>query len=183
MIRTEIADYDELQETLARASLVGQPAGRILDLGSGTGETSRAVLRHHPSAHLVGVDSSPDMIEVARKQLPAADFLVGRLEDPLPRGPFDLVVSAFAIHHLDGEGKRQLFRRIAEALAPGGRFVMLDVVVPEEPLAEPIALEDGVDMPSRLGDMVEWLRAAGLAPRVVHTAGDVAIVAAPVAST
>jgi cyclopropane fatty-acyl-phospholipid synthase-like methyltransferase len=62
---------------------------------------------------------------------------VGRLEDPLPGGPFDLVVSALAVHHLRAPGKADLFRRIAEQLTPGGRFVMGDVVVSDDAVSDP----------------------------------------------
>jgi tRNA (cmo5U34)-methyltransferase len=103
---------------------------------------------------------------------------VSDLEDPLPTEPFDLVVSAFAIHHLDGAGKQGLFDRIAQVLAPGGRFVMLDVVVPTEPVPDPIALEEGVDRPSAVEDMLGWFRAAGFETEVIHAADDIAILTA-----
>src|SRR3954454_22155519 len=54
MVRSEIPAYDELQRTLADATRP-VPAARILDLGSGTGVTARAVLDVHPLATLVGV--------------------------------------------------------------------------------------------------------------------------------
>ena len=69
----------------------------------------------------------------AAADLAAADLRVSRLQDPLPEGNFDLVVSALALHHLDGAGKADLFARVAALLRPGGRFVLGDVVVPEDP--------------------------------------------------
>lgn len=177
MMRSEIDRYDELQSALGDAT-ADVTAGTILDLGSGTGETAMATLSRHPGASLVGIDSSEDMLSVARRQLPSATFIVARLEDPLPEGPFDVVVSAFAVHHLDGENKALLFRRVSDVLSPGGRFVMLDVVIPEEPVAAPIPLEDGVDKPSSVEDLLNWLYAAGLGAETVYSAGDLAIVAA-----
>ena len=58
----------------------------------GTGETAARVLAAHPRAHLLGVDSSEPMLGVARDVLDEAraTVRVGRLEDPLPPGPFDL---------------------------------------------------------------------------------------------
>src|SRR5436305_5382029 len=125
----EIHDYVELQRETARAT-AGLRAERILELGIGTGETTRRVLELHPGAHLAGIDSSEPMLARARERFPAADLRVGRLEDPLPDGPFDLVVSTLAVHHLDSAGKAELFRRIAAVLRPGGRFVLADVAVP-----------------------------------------------------
>ncbi len=177
MIRSEIDAYDDLQDMLAKAT-ADISARRILDLGSGTGETSLACKRLHPAASLVGVDSNEDMLRIARRQLPSATFRVSRLEDPLPDGPFDVVVSAFAIHHLDGEGKRDLFRRIAEVLSTGGCFAFLDVVVPTGAVAKPIAVEDGVDKPNAVADMVDWLTQAGFRAAVIHAEGDLAILTA-----
>lgn len=176
MIRAEIGDYDALQAALADDT-VGIAAERILDLGSGTGETARAVLERHTGAALVGIDASAEMLAVARSQVPGALFVESRLEDPLPPGPFDLVVSAFAIHHLDGDGKADLFRRIAAEIRSGGRFVLLDVVVPSEPIPNPIALETGVDIPSPIDAQLRWLSAAGFEPEVVVEHADLAILA------
>ena len=98
----------------------GTAASTILELGTGTGETARAVLDKHPDAHITSIDASPGMVRVARETLPTdrAEVILGRLEDPLPQGQFDLVVSALAVHHLKAEDKADLFRRVAGVLAP-----------------------------------------------------------------
>jgi tRNA (cmo5U34)-methyltransferase len=173
----DIPDYEELQAETARAT-EGQRAARILDLGVGTGETALRVLERHPGAHLTGIDVSPEMLEEARRRLPDADLRVARLEDPLPDGPFDLVVSTLAVHHLDAAGKAGLFRRAADALAPGGRFVLADVVVPERPEDAVIPCTPGFDLPDPVPDQLEWLRAAGLDPRVTWARRDLAVLAA-----
>jgi tRNA (cmo5U34)-methyltransferase len=118
------------------------------------------------------------MLEEARRRLPEADLRVARLEDPLPEGPFDLVVSTLAVHHLDGAGKADLFRRVAAALAPGGRFVLADVVVPERPEDAVIECTPGFDLPDSVPDQLEWLEAAGLEPHVAWARRDLAVLAA-----
>jgi tRNA (cmo5U34)-methyltransferase len=177
LVRSEIAAYDELQGALADASATVN-ARSVLDLGAGTGVTATAVLARHPGAALIGLDASPEMLAYARIALPEASFVVGRLEDPLPPGPFDLVVSAFAVHHLDESAKADLFRRITSVLVPGGRFVLCDVVVPDRPVERPVPLEDGFDRPSTLADQLRWLADAGLVPHVVRAENDLAVVAA-----
>lgn len=176
-ILEEVPGYEELQEETVRAT-EGLRAARILELGTGTGETARRVLARHPDAHLVGVDSSAPMLEEARRALPDADLRVARLEDPLPEGPFDLVVSTLAVHHLDAAGKADLFRRVAAVLAPGGRFVLADVVVPERPEDAVIPCTPGFDLPDTVPDQLEWLRAAGLEPRATWSLRDLAVLAA-----
>ena len=173
----EVPSYPDLQaQTAAAAKDV--PALTILELGIGTGETAKRVLAAHPDARLTAIDSSEKMIERARRVVPQVDLRLARLEDPLPDGPFDLVVSALAVHHLDGPGKQDLFRRVAGVLAPGGTFVLADVVVPEreEDVVTPI---DGVyDRPDRLDDQLAWLRAAGLTAETVWSYKDLAVIRA-----
>ncbi|HKX14788.1 MAG TPA: class I SAM-dependent methyltransferase [Propionibacteriaceae bacterium] len=175
-IREEVPAYDELQDAVAEAT-AGIQAERVLELGVGTGETSRRVLEVHPEAELVGIDESAEMLAAVSADL-AADLRVSRLEDPLPQGDFDLVVSALAVHHLDGAGKADLFARIAARLRPGGRFVLGDVVAPEDP-ADVVTPIDGVyDQPSTIDDQLRWLAAAGLDAEVVWARRDLAVIVA-----
>jgi tRNA (cmo5U34)-methyltransferase len=170
-IRADVPRYDELQDEVAAAT-ADVTATRILDLGVGTGETARRVLARHPGARLIGIDMSAEMIAAANV---AGDLRVARLEDPLPDGPFELVVSALAVHPLGPAGKRDLFRRVAHVLAPRGRFVLADVVVTDEAVT-PLTPE--FDLPDRVDDLVSWLHAAGLDPRVTWTWQDLAVIAA-----
>jgi tRNA (cmo5U34)-methyltransferase len=173
----EVPAYPELQEQTAAAT-EDIAASRILELGIGTGETARRVLASHPEATLVAIDSSPEMLDRAREAVPDADLRLARLEDALPEGPFDLIVAALAVHHLDGPGKQDLFKRIAGALRPGGRFVLGDVVVPEreEDVVTPIDWE--YDLPDRVDDQLEWLRKAELDPETVWAYKDLAVLRA-----
>ena len=97
MMREDVPRYEELQD-VAAAATEGIDAQRILELGTGTGETARRLLSVHPGARLIGIDASEAMLAIARADL-NADLRAQRLEDPLPEGPFDLVVSALAVHH------------------------------------------------------------------------------------
>lgn len=174
-IRADIPRYDEFQNELVAASGVG--AARILELGTGTGETARRLLDRHPSARLVGVDVSPEMLAVARGVLPAqrVELRVGRLEEALPEGPFSLVASALCVHHLPGAAKGELFSRVASVLEPGGRFVLADVVVPPDPTEASTDLTPGYDFPSSVDEQLEWMRSAGFEARVCWSAGDLAV--------
>jgi tRNA (cmo5U34)-methyltransferase len=180
LMRAEVPRYDELQEETARAC-EGVAAAAVLELGIGTGETARRVLARHPGARLVGVDESEAMLARARESLPQAELVAARLEEALPAGPFDLVVSALAVHHLDGAGKRDLFSRVARELGPGGRFVLADVVVPDDPADALTPLTEGYDLPDRADDQLRWLAAAGFAARTAWQAADLAVLVADLA--
>jgi tRNA threonylcarbamoyl adenosine modification protein (Sua5/YciO/YrdC/YwlC family) len=182
-IRADIPAYDAFQAAVAGASGAGAGragAGRILDLGTGTGETARLVLERHPDAFLVGIDENEGMLALAQGRLPSerVSLRTGRIEEPLPEGPFDVVVSALAVHHLDDAGKAELFARVSQVLSPGGLFVLGDVIVPVDPAAAVIELTPGYDRPSPLADLLRWLQEAGFAPSVAWEDGDLAVVAA-----
>jgi L-threonylcarbamoyladenylate synthase len=175
VIVNEMPGYHELQRRLVEAS--GAGVRRILELGTGTGVTAGQLLERHPEATLVGVDASAAMLGAARERLPGGrvELRVGQIEDELPSGPFDLVASALCVHHLDGSQKAELFRRVRELLVPGGRFVLGDLVTPEDPDDARTPFTPGFDKPSSVPEQLEWMMAAGLEPRVAWEEGDLAI--------
>ena len=180
VIREEVPDYDTLQSEigrLVRESAAGD-APRVLDLGGGTGATSRAVLDARPGAQLVVVDENPHMLDLARELLPGANverMIVGDLTDPLPAGPFDLVVSALAVHHLDGGQKRTLFASVHDHLSDRGRFALADVVIPLDPADQLTPLSPGYDKPDTAADVLAWLHDAGFRAEIVWSHRDLAV--------
>ena len=178
IVRAEVPDYDRVQAEVARAT-EGVTAHRVLELGTCTGVTARAVLARHPQAQLTGVDASEHMLAAA--DLPGADLRLQDLREALPEGPFDLVFSALAVHHLEGPEKADLIARVAAALAPGGRFVLADVIVPEDPAAVVTPLDPGFDLPETVPDLLRWMSDAGLHARVSWQARDLAVLVADAA--
>jgi tRNA (cmo5U34)-methyltransferase len=179
LMRAEVPAYGRLQEAVAAAT-DGLRARSLLDLGAGTGETLAAVLARHPGCAAVGIDKSAGMLEAACTRLDGfpVELTVADLAEPLPKGPFDLVVSALAVHHLDGPAKAELFARVAAALRPGGRFVLGDVVVPDEPSDAVTPLTPDHDRPSTLAEQLTWLSGAGFDARAVWAERDLVVVRA-----
>ena len=124
------------------------------------------------------IDESDAMLGIARNVVPAADLRVARLQDELPVGPFDLVVSALAVHHLDAREKAELFQRVAQRLTPGGRFVLADVIVPDDPGDAITPLDNGYDLPSTAAEQLQWLAAAHLVPALRWQQRDLAVIVA-----
>lgn len=166
--------------------LPGRPPGRVLDLGAGTGLLAGFVAQAVPAAQLTLLDGAGAMLAQARERLgERASYVVGDFADPLPEGPWDAVVSALAIHHLDDRGKRDLFARVRAALAPGGVFVNAEQVAGESAWLDAVYVERheraaralgatdaewtaaaqrmSHDLCATVEDQLAWLRAAGFA--------------------
>lgn len=109
-----------------------------VDLGCGSGPLSRSILERFPASQVIGLDGSPLMLQQAQRNL--AEF-----GDRFRTITFDLFrtdwldripayvrcfVSSLAIHHLDGPGKRRLYRDLAARLEPGGALLIQDLIEP-----------------------------------------------------
>ena len=154
----------------------------MLDLGVGTGETSRRCLdgasggaRRVPRSE--SRTSSTRLLHVLGAR---AEPRLGRFQDLLPDGPFELIVSAFALHHVDEAAKADLFPRVAERLSDGGRFVLADVVEPHAPVSEPTPLDRAHSVVSRTDELLDALRQAGFQPEVRWAEHDLVVIAASV---
>jgi trans-aconitate 2-methyltransferase len=91
---------------------------RIVDLGCGPGNSTQVVRTRWPEAEVVGLDSSPQMIERARQAFPAAKWIFGDAANWTADEPYDLVFSNALLHWLPDHAA--LCRRLLEQVAPGG---------------------------------------------------------------
>ncbi len=146
---------------------------RVLDLGCGDGRLAALVLEACPSVEeVVAADRSEPMLEQARHRFgdePRVRLVRYDLNQVLDVGEdFDLVVSGFAIHHVEDERKRGLFAELRDALVPGGLFANLEVVKSstvrrhQEFLAAiGRTADDPEDRLAAIDDQLAWLAAAG----------------------
>lgn len=109
------------------------PGETVLDLGSGGGlDVIVSARRVAPGGKAIGVDMTPEMLELARKNAAEAgvdnvEFLLGHIEElPIPSGSVDVIISNCVIN-LSTE-KPRVFAEMARVLGPGGRIGIADIV-------------------------------------------------------
>ena len=98
---------------------------RVLDLGVGSGWTSEIFAR--VGYEVIGLDISPDMIEVARSKMSEGlnlRFFVHDYEKPFPFGLFDAVIMYDSLHHCENE--KQVVKNIFEVIKPKGLFIAVE---------------------------------------------------------
>jgi len=111
---------------------------RVLDLGCGTGQLTKLIADSVPEGEVVGVDLTPEMIEKARRELPAqysstVDFKTGKGESlDLETSYFDSATSAFTLRNV--EDIRQVLSEMQRVVKPGGRVFTLELAKPPIPL-------------------------------------------------
>ena len=133
---------------LVAAGVGAETRPLFVELCSGAGDLAAYLLGQFPAARYLALDGSPAMLAETTKQCAA-------FRDRLTTRQFDLgsddwrqsreqphaVVSSLAVHHLDGAGKQKLFRDLHGLLAPGGAFVLADIMRPTSPAGFAVAAE------------------------------------------
>ncbi len=133
---------------LVAVAIDGETAPLIVDLCCGAGDLAAHVLARFPAARYLAFDGSPAMLaETARQCAPFHGRLATQQFDlnsdtwrslkDRPRA----IVSSLAVHHLDGNGKRTLFRDACRLLAPGGAFILADIMRPTSPAGFTVAAD------------------------------------------
>lgn len=159
------------------ASYLARPGLRVLELGAGTALWSRAIARRHRDVRVTVVDLPP-VVETTRQAV-AADGLSDRyafragdlFATTWPAdGGFDVVLVPNICHLFGPEQNGWLLDRAAQALRPGGRVAVIDVLADERcAVSAPVALY-ALGLLSRtatgqvysFASYVQWLRSAGL---------------------
>jgi tRNA (cmo5U34)-methyltransferase len=127
--------YFESQNTLADVIAARYATPTVVDIGVGTGLTTRAIIEKNPRSVVIGVDNERIMIEQAGINLrseiergvvqvyysDALDYLRS-----LPNASLDVVASSYTIHNCPGDYRVQLVADIFRALKPGGMFINND---------------------------------------------------------
>jgi SAM-dependent methyltransferase len=158
---------------------VPKGARDLLDIGGSHGYYSVALCRRHEDLRAVVLDL-PEAVEHAAPILAAegmGDRVVHRagdaLSDDLGEATYDVVMVAQLVHHFTEEQNRDLARRVARALRPGGVYAILDAFrsrSAKDAGQTPALLEFYFALTSESGtwapeEMADWQRQAGLRPK------------------
>ncbi len=146
---------------------------RCIDLGCGPGNSTELMATRFPGATVEGLDSSPDMIEAARKRLPNVAFSLGDVAEWSADSRYDLIFANAVLQWIPDHAA--LLPRLVRALASGGVLAMqmpdnlaepshraMEEVAAEGPWAARLvnARRDRATVGS-LADYRRWLMAAG----------------------
>jgi len=170
-----------LSAVAERAAKLLPPAGRVLDAGAGAAPWSLAVAARDPACLVTAVDL-PAVVPATRRAVRDAGrerqfrFLAGDLYDvDLGRGVYDLAIAGNLCHLFNGDANRRLLGRLYDALAPGGRLAVMDVIPDEQPRPRWVALyELGLFLRTASGRVhplaayLDWLHDAGFEPPERH---------------
>ena len=108
------------------AELEKEPFDAVLDVGCGTGAVLALLHEKYPDRRYVGLDLTPEMIEVARtKVAPGMEFVVGDAENlPFDEASFDAVLCSNSFHHYPNPAA--FLAGALRVLRPGGRLILRD---------------------------------------------------------
>jgi len=107
-------------------------AGRVLVLGAGGGLELETLAEAQSGWQFVGVDPSPDMLDIARKTAAAhlgrIDLVQGTV-DVAPEGPFDAATCLLTFHFIPRDQRPETLRQIRRRLKPGAPFVLAHISI------------------------------------------------------
>ncbi|MEI6756957.1 MAG: bifunctional demethylmenaquinone methyltransferase/2-methoxy-6-polyprenyl-1,4-benzoquinol methylase UbiE [Chlorobium sp.] len=122
----------------AKKLLEKNPAPRILDVATGTGDLAASMTKI-PGAVVKALDLSPEMLVLARKKYPEITFLEGYAEKlPFKDASFDAVSAGFGVRNFENLDKgMQEFLRV---LKPGGYALIIEPMIPRQPMMRKLYL-------------------------------------------
>lgn len=115
------------------------PHGKLLDVGTGTGDIAWEALRQHPGLSAVGCDFTYEMMAAGRYKRPHSNmnFVQGDgLKLPFPDNTFDAVTSGFLLRNVTDIDAA--LREQVRVTKPGGRVVCLETIPPTETVLGPL---------------------------------------------
>ncbi|MGI5085074.1 class I SAM-dependent methyltransferase [Treponema putidum] len=106
----------------------------ILDIGFGTAILTKKL--YDDGYNIYGIDFSNEMIKKAKQKMPNAELLqfdfTGGLPKEFEQKQFDVILSTYAIHHIDDDAKKSYILKLLKSLKPNGILIFGDVAFKTE---------------------------------------------------
>jgi SAM-dependent methyltransferase len=126
----EAPEYFAQQKARMAAALVAGtlPRQRILDFGTGVGNSIEPLKAQFPSAHIEGIDVSQRSLEIATARFPNLGTFrhFDGATIPFENASFGLAFAACVFHHIDSREHVALIRELRRILAPGGWLTIFE---------------------------------------------------------
>jgi trans-aconitate 2-methyltransferase len=104
------------------AQILNSSVLKAADIGCGPGNSTELLRDRYPGAHIMGMDSSANMIEAARKRMPGTDFEIADIATWPNNGPFDVILANASLQWLPDHAT--LFLALFNKLTPGGTLAV-----------------------------------------------------------
>ena len=132
--RYPFAGYKKVLGTVYEKIRIQNPKD-ILDIGFGTGILTKKL--YDDGYTIYGIDFSSEMLKKANQKMPNAkllpfDFAGGCLPKEFEQKQFDVILSTYAMHHIDDEAKKNLILQLLKSLKPKGILIFGDVAFETE---------------------------------------------------
>jgi len=175
-----LTDVEGCKEAyLKMAQLLPKSCKKLLDLGCGTGLELDEIFKLFPEIYVTGIDLTQEMLDKLLQKHPEKhlNLICGSYFDVhLGKSEHDCAVSFQTLHHFSHEAKIGLYRKLIDALKPGGRYIECDYMVQTQEeedrycaenarLRKEQGIPDGefyhYDTPCTVQNQIEMLRTAG----------------------
>ena len=132
-----------------------KPTDTIADIGAGTGYFARRFAMHAGKVYAVDIDQK--LLDIAAKDAPAnLKTVLATADDPrLPDGSVDVIFFCDVLHHI--ENRAAYYPKLAKALKPGGRIVVIEFYKKDMPIGPPPSMKLSDD------EVIAEFRGAGFA--------------------
>lgn len=164
-----IPHYEEMIDALINSIPYDEEDSvKVMDLGCGTGTITKSLKDKFNNANITCLDLAKNMIEMAKIKLndyTDITYITGDFYHFKFPEKYDVILSSLALHHLEiDDDKKQFYKKIYEALNPGGVFLNADVVLGANDYLQTLYLEKWKEFMNKSVEMKEieekWIPAA-----------------------
>lgn len=129
--------FDEYYKTMSGPIKKTEDNVDILDLGCGTGLELEGIFEKAPNSKITGIDMSEEMMSKLKEKYKNKLDNINLIKDsyltlPFEKENYEYVVSCMTMHHFVKEVKLELYKKIKQALEPGGKYIEGDYMVSRE---------------------------------------------------